>query len=168
MPGQRTASSSGGTTTVVSDRPQCNVSCPGGGTTTITGKVYDPRRKNPLYNVAVYVPAAPLQPLPQGVPTGADACTCGALFQSGAVVNTTTAVDGTFTLTNVPVGATFRSSSRSASGAGRSTINDDGLPDNAPARQVARAPGHGRRGRHRTTTCPTSPSPRARPTRSSA
>jgi hypothetical protein len=59
---------------------------------------------NPLYNVAVYVPATPLVPLPKGVPTGADACSCGALFQSGAITNTTTAVDGTFTLKNVPVG----------------------------------------------------------------
>jgi hypothetical protein len=84
---------------------QCNVACSGGGTTTITGKVYDPAGKNPLYNVAVYVPAVPLVPLPKGVPTGADACSCGALFQSGAITNTTTAVDGSFTLTNVPVGS---------------------------------------------------------------
>jgi len=83
----------------------CNVSCPGGGTTSIVGKVYDPAGKNPLYNVAVYVPAVPLQPLPKGVPTGSDACSCGALFKSGALTSTTTAVDGSFTLTNVPVGS---------------------------------------------------------------
>jgi hypothetical protein len=84
---------------------QCDVSCSGGGTTTITGKVYDPAGKNPLYNVAVYVPALPLQPLPKGVPTGGDACACGALFKSGAVVSTATGVDGSFTLSNVPVGS---------------------------------------------------------------
>jgi hypothetical protein len=84
---------------------QCDVQCPNGSTTTITGKVYDPAGKNPLYDVAVYVPAIPLEPLPKGVPTGNDACNCGALFQSGAVTNTTTAVDGSFTLKNVPVGA---------------------------------------------------------------
>ena len=84
---------------------QCNVSCTGGGTTTVTGTVYDPAQKNPLYNIAVYVPAVPLQPLPKGVPTGADACSCGALFESGALTNTYTGVDGTFTLTNVPVGS---------------------------------------------------------------
>ena len=83
----------------------CNVTCPGGMSTTITGKVYDPAGNNPLYNAAVYVPATPLQPLPQGVLTGTDACSCGALFQTGAVTNTNTAVDGSFTLTNVPVGA---------------------------------------------------------------
>ncbi len=84
---------------------QCNVSCSGGGTTSVTGKVYDPAGKNPLYNVAVYVPATPLQPLPQGVPTGADACSCSALFKSGAFSSAVTAVDGSFTLANVPVGS---------------------------------------------------------------
>jgi hypothetical protein len=82
----------------------CNVSCSAGGTTSITGKVYDPAARNPIYNAAVYVPATPLTALPKGVPTGADACSCGALFRSGAIVNTSTAVDGTFTLSNVPVG----------------------------------------------------------------
>jgi hypothetical protein len=83
----------------------CNVSCSGKTTTTLSGTVYDPAGRNALYNVAVYVPETPLTPLPKGVPTGSDACSCGALFASGALTNTTTAVDGTFTLTNVPVGA---------------------------------------------------------------
>jgi hypothetical protein len=81
----------------------CNVSC-SGGSTTVSGKVYDPAGKNPLYNVAVYIPATPLQPLGKGVPTGADACSCAALFKSGSLAATSTAVDGSFTLTNVPVG----------------------------------------------------------------
>jgi hypothetical protein len=83
----------------------CDVSCSSGKTTTVTGTVYDPAGRNPIYNVAVYVPATPLTPLPKGVPTGKDACSCGALFESGAIVNSTTAVDGTFTLSNVPVGS---------------------------------------------------------------
>ena len=82
---------------------QCDVSC-SGSTTTISGKVYDPAGRNPLYNIVVYVPASPLKPLDQGVPTGADACSCPALYKSGAVVITTTAVDGSFKLTNAPVG----------------------------------------------------------------
>jgi len=105
------SSGSGGTGAACPAGLQCNVSCSGGGTTTITGKVYDPAARNPLYNVAVYVPGVAditktplLHPLPKGVPTGADACSCSALFQDGAVVSTTTAVDGTFTLTNAPVG----------------------------------------------------------------
>jgi hypothetical protein len=97
-------SGSGGTPPACPPGLQCNVSCPSGGTTTVTGKVYDPAGKNPLYNVAVYVPAVPLVPLPKGVPTGADACNCGVLFESGAMTNTSTGVDGSFTLTNVPVG----------------------------------------------------------------
>jgi hypothetical protein len=83
----------------------CNMQCANGTTTTVSGKVYDPAGKNGLYNVAVYVPGAPLQPLPKGVPTGAAACSCAALYQSGAVVSASTAEDGTFTLSNVPVGS---------------------------------------------------------------
>jgi hypothetical protein len=98
------SSSSGGAVQCPSGM-QCDVQCSGGGTnTTITGKVYDPAGRNPLYNVAVYVPAAPLQPLPTGVPTGADACSCAALFKSGAVVAATTIEDGTFTIKDAPVG----------------------------------------------------------------
>jgi hypothetical protein len=102
--GGGSGSSSGGTTAQCPSGTQCNVSCTGSATTSISGKVYDPALKNGLYNVVVYVPGAPLQPLPAGVPTGADACNCGALFKSGAVVATTTGVDGTFNLGNAPVG----------------------------------------------------------------
>ncbi len=97
-------SGSGGNSTVCPTGLQCNVSCPNNGTTSISGIVYDPAGTNPLYDIAVYVPATPLQALPAGVPTGADACNCGALFKSGAVVSTVTGVDGSFKLTNVPVG----------------------------------------------------------------
>jgi hypothetical protein len=84
---------------------QCNVPCSAATTTTISGKVYDPAMKDPLYNVAVYIPATPLKPLPKGVPTNADACSCAALFKSGAITSTTTADDGTFKLTNAPTGS---------------------------------------------------------------
>ena len=80
----------------------CNVSCSGSGTTTISGKVYDPAGANPLYNVALYVPAVPLVPLPRGVPAS---CDCGAIFQSGALTSAATGVDGSFTLNNAPVGS---------------------------------------------------------------
>ncbi len=36
--------------------------------------------------------------------TGANACSCGALYSSGSVVSTSTAEDGSFTLPNAPVG----------------------------------------------------------------
>jgi hypothetical protein len=97
-------SSSGSGTVPCPQGLQCNVSCSGSSTTSISGIVYDPAGKDPLYNIAVYVPGGPLQPLPAGVPTGADACTCGALFKSGMVVQTATGVDGSFKLLNAPVG----------------------------------------------------------------
>jgi len=84
---------------------ECNVSCSGSNTTSISGKVYDPAGRNPLYNIVVYVPATPLQALPgPGVPTGSAMCSCPALYPSGEVVTTTTSVDGTFTLNDAPVG----------------------------------------------------------------
>ena len=83
---------------------QCDVSCPGGATTSVSGTVYDPAGLNPLYNVVVYIAASPLQPLDMGVPTGPDACSCPALFKSGSVAATTTDMDGKFQLKNVPVG----------------------------------------------------------------
>jgi hypothetical protein len=83
---------------------QCDVASDSAATT-ISGKVYDPAGRDPLYNAVVYVPLHPLTPLPKGIPTGADACSCDSLFTSGAVAFTTTSTDGSFTLTDVPVGA---------------------------------------------------------------
>jgi hypothetical protein len=84
----------------------CNVACPTGTTTTISGTVFDPAGKNPLYGLTVYVPAGPLPTLPSGVQTtGPEACSCAALYSSGAVVSTTTDVAGKFTLKDAPVGS---------------------------------------------------------------
>lgn len=77
------------------------VSCPGGGTTSLTGTVYAPNGVDPLPNVTVYIPNAAVAAFTPGV-------SCPVLGQppSGApLVGTSTAPDGTFTLSNVPVGA---------------------------------------------------------------
>ena len=71
------------------------------GKTTVSGKVYDPGGKNPLYNVFVYVPNAQLQPFAQGVTCSA----CQAPASGSPVVSTSTKADGSFVLDNVPVGA---------------------------------------------------------------
>ena len=125
-----------------------NVSCPSKKTTTVTGKVYDPAKKNGLYNVAVYVPAVPLVALPKGVPTAPDACSCGALYQSGAVVNTTTAVDGTFTLSNVPVGSNVPLVLQIGKWRRYLKINVKACDDNAQPDKSSLPAGHGGGRRH--------------------
>jgi hypothetical protein len=70
-------------------------------TTSITGKVYSPLGVtgggDPIPNILVYVPTTAVQPLPKGV----SACSQSSQLVSGnPLVSTTTAADGSFTLTN--------------------------------------------------------------------
>lgn len=78
------------------------VSCPINQATKLVGTVYAPNGIDPLPNVLVYIPAAPvvgaLDPLTQGVTNGPIRAT------NSPLVSTTTDVAGRFTLTNVPVG----------------------------------------------------------------
>ncbi len=72
-------------------------------TTTITGKVYDPAGKNPLYNVLVYIPGgndgdAPLPEIKEGVQC--ETCASVALSPTVSTISNT---KGEFTLENVPV-----------------------------------------------------------------
>jgi hypothetical protein len=77
------------------------VTCSSGQTTTITGTVYAPNGTDPLPNVTVYIPNAAVEAFTAGV-----SCPVAGTPPSGSpLVGTTTAVDGTFTLTNVPVGS---------------------------------------------------------------
>jgi Abnormal spindle-like microcephaly-assoc'd, ASPM-SPD-2-Hydin len=79
------------------------VSCAGGGTTSISGTVYAPNGTDPLPNVLVYIPNAPVAAFAPGV-----SCPAAGTPPSGSpLVGTTTAVDGTFTLTDVPVGTSL-------------------------------------------------------------
>ena len=76
--------------------------CPDGGHTTLAGKVYDPAGKNPLYNVAVFVPNDPAT-LP-AIPPGTDSCdSCNSTLGSAVSIALTDA-NGAFTLTDVPSG----------------------------------------------------------------
>ncbi|MFZ2023818.1 MAG: Ig-like domain-containing protein [Terracidiphilus sp.] len=72
-------------------------------TTTISGTVYDPRTTNalPLSNVLVYATTSAVAPLPSGV----QCLTYQA--PTGVVSYTYTEVDGTFTLPNIPLNASY-------------------------------------------------------------
>ena len=76
------------------------VQCPGNGTTSITGKVYDPAGLRPVMNAIVMIPNGPVTPLSSGV-TGTSDCASNSLPK--AMSYAFTAADGSFTLTNVPV-----------------------------------------------------------------
>ena len=70
------------------------------GKTTVSGTVYAPNGTLPLYNVIVYVPNAPLDPIPSGATCDA----CGAQVSGSPIVTALTDAKGKFVLENVPVG----------------------------------------------------------------
>jgi hypothetical protein len=74
--------------------------CGAGVTTTLSGTAFAPNGTLPLYNVIVYVPNAPLAPIPQG----ATCDKCGAQVSGSPVVTTLSDATGKFSLKNVPVG----------------------------------------------------------------
>jgi hypothetical protein len=80
----------------------CNiVNCNNGNHTTISGTVYDPAGRNPLYNVYVYIPNSDLL----AIPTGPVCTSCQAPATGSPIVGVQTDPQGHFTLTDVPVGA---------------------------------------------------------------
>jgi hypothetical protein len=76
--------------------PTSIASCDSGGTTSLSGYVYDPANNLPVYNALVYVPAGAV-PTPQTGPT----CGCSA---PPAIASAYTGIDGSFTLTSPPSG----------------------------------------------------------------
>jgi hypothetical protein len=80
---------------------QCQqVECPDERDTTVSGIVFDPAGRHPLYNAIVYVPNAPLQPFA----TGTTCDRCGVLASGDPVVTALTGPDGRFVLHHVPTG----------------------------------------------------------------
>jgi hypothetical protein len=76
------------------------VPCSGGAKTTVTGTVYDPAGKVPLYNVIVYVPNGQ----PKALSQGASCDQCAAAVTGNPIAITLTDSKGKFTLENVPIG----------------------------------------------------------------
>jgi hypothetical protein len=74
---------------------------PDGCTTTLSGTVYDPAGKNPLYNVIVYVPADPSKPLPKITPGTSSCSTCDTQIADYMAVAVTDS-KGHFSLSGVP------------------------------------------------------------------
>jgi len=82
----------------------CQVdSCPGQPKTSLSGTVYDPAGKNPLYNAYVYVPIDANAPLPVFT-SGVSCDTCSGAGSVAAVAVAQTGPDGRFSLNNVPYG----------------------------------------------------------------
>jgi hypothetical protein len=82
---------------------ECNVqNCGGGVHTTVSGIVFDPAGRNPLYNVYVYVPNATVQPITTGAVCEACQAPASGSPLPGAVQSD---AKGAFTVTDVPVGA---------------------------------------------------------------
>jgi hypothetical protein len=75
--------------------------CAAGVKTSVSGTVYDPAGKVPLYNVVVYVPNAALDPVPEG----ASCDRCGATLSGKPIASALTDEAGHFVLENVPIGA---------------------------------------------------------------
>jgi hypothetical protein len=74
--------------------------CANGARTTVSGTVYDPAGKVPLYNITLYVPNGPLLPLAEG----ASCLPCDTATSGSPITKVTSDAAGHFVLDNVPVG----------------------------------------------------------------
>lgn len=84
------------------------VACPNAGTTSVSGTVYAPDGTDALPNIFVYIPTTALTPFTDGVSTTDPIVDDVATLVSGSpLVQTTSAANGTFSLTNVPPGSSI-------------------------------------------------------------
>jgi len=84
------------------------VACPNGATTSVSGTVYAPDGTDALPNILVYIPTTALTPFTDGVSTTDPVVDNVATLVSGSpLVQTTSAANGTFSLTNVPPGSSI-------------------------------------------------------------
>lgn len=82
--------------------PDCRqVDCGAKPTTTISGVVYDPAGRRPLYNVFVYVPNTTPDPIPEG---NVVCSQCQAAASGSPLVSATTDANGRFVIKNAPSG----------------------------------------------------------------
>ena len=77
--------------------------CANGAKTTVSGTIYDPAARNPLYNIIVYVPNASLAPITEGV--GCERCDGTAT--GSPIASALTDATGHFVLDNAPVGSSI-------------------------------------------------------------
>ncbi len=80
--------------------PCKELACAAGAQTSVSGTVYDPAGRVPLYNVLVYIPNAALDPVKLGV-----TCDTCASISGSPIASALTDAKGQFKLNNVPVGA---------------------------------------------------------------
>jgi hypothetical protein len=78
---------------------RCENACPGGGRTTLTGRVLAPNGSDPIPSAQVFVPVS-VAPIGEGV-----ACELCSAIDGNALVKTTTADDGSFELGPIPTSA---------------------------------------------------------------
>jgi hypothetical protein len=74
--------------------------CPGGGSTTISGKIYDPAAKDVLYGAVAYVPSKPVTALQ----LGATCDSCNSLYTGSPIAAAQTDATGSFVIENAPSG----------------------------------------------------------------
>jgi hypothetical protein len=112
--------------------------CPGGGTTRLSGTIFAPTPMNPdpLPGITVYVPNGQVEAFVDG----ATCTTCASPLSGSPLVQAITAVDGTFSLTNMPSGPDIPIVIQSGRWRRQVTMTIDACTDNTLPVELARLP----------------------------